>query len=209
MAPGSDGSLSRKGRDPMTLLPLFPSRTSGLAGPPAPSDSCRFCGFEARAFMQQAQHGAEIVAACLLCALCQGLDRPRIADEVVPIWLPEMTQRALVAVVRRLHLVCHAHGQAPTMLGIPPPGSPVLSQAWGLHMALVRRVSLAKARLGTTDVAELAEALDEAARAGADVHSLLGALRLLPLGRFFDGRGVDVYPNVLAAYVASTKGMAA
>lgn len=159
--------------------------------------------------MQQAQHGAEIVAACQLCALCRGLDRPRIADEVVPVWLPEMTQRALVAVVRRLHLVCHAHGQPPTMLGVPPPGSPVLSQAWGLHMALVRRVPLAKARLGTTDMGELAEALDDAAWAGADVPSLLGGLRLLPLGRFFDRRGVDVYPDALAAHAASTKGASA
>jgi len=159
--------------------------------------------------MQQAQHGADIVAACQLCALCRGLDRPRIADEIVPIWLPEMTQRALVAVVRRLHLVCHAQGQAPTMLGVPPPGLPVLSQAWGLHMALVRRVPLAKARLGTTDVAELAEALDDAACAEADVHSLLGGLRLLPLGRFFNERGLDVYPDALMAHAASTKGVAA
>lgn len=193
----------------MTLLPLFPTRTSDLAGPPALPDACRFCGFEARGFMQQVQHGAEIGAACPLCALCRGLDRPRIADEVVPVWLPEMTQRALVAVVRRLHLVCHAHGQAPTMLGVPLPGLPILSRAWGLHMALVRRVPLARARLGTTNIGELAEALDDAARAGADVRSLLGGLRLLPLGRFFDGRGVDVYPDALAAYVTPSRGAAA
>lgn len=159
--------------------------------------------------MQQAKHGGEIVPCCLLCALCQGLDRPRIADELLPVWLPEITQRALVTVARRLHLICHAHGQSPTMAGVPPAGVPALSRAWGLNMALQRRVSQALARLGTTNVAELLEALDEAAGAGADVPALLGGLRLLPLGRFFDGTGVDIYPQALTAYATPITGATA
>lgn len=193
----------------MTLLPLISSPASDPAGPPTGDSCCRFCGFAAPGWVHSDQHGGEIIQACLLCSLCHRLDRPRIAEEVTPVWLPEMTQRALVAVVRRLHLVCHAHGEPPTMIGVPRSGEPILSQAWGLHMALLRRVALAKARLGTADMSELAEALDDAARAGAGVPSLLGGLRLLPLGRFFDEQGTDVYPQALAALAAPTTGAAA
>lgn len=188
----------------MTLLPPPPARTSDHVDPPEGSGPCRSCGFEAAGWMCPARQGGKIMWRCLLCSLCHDLDRPLIAEEVVPIWLPETTQRALVAVVRRLHLICHQHGQPPTMVGVPPPGTPILSQAWGLHMALRRRATLAKARLGTTDLSELAEALDDAARAGADVYSMLGGLRLLPLGRFFDAEGVDIYPQALASFAATT-----
>ena len=127
----------------------------------------------------------------------------------MPIWLPEMTQRALIAVSRRIHLIRVAQGQAPVTSEVPPQGVPILSHAWGLHLALARRGSLATARLGTIDLAELAEALDDARRAGADVPALLGGLRLLPLGRFFDERGVDIYPEALSAFLTPARGIAA
>ena len=193
----------------MTLLPLFPLRTADLVGPLSGCGVCRFCGFGAAGWMCSVRQGDEIVSCCLLCSLCRGLDRPRIVEEVAPIWLPEMTQRALVAVVRRLHLICHQHGQPPTMASVPPPGEPILSQAWGLYMALRRRVTLATARLGTSDLPELAEAIGDAERTGADVPSLLGGLRLLPLGRFFDGEDTDIYPQALAFLATSPTGAAA
>jgi len=193
----------------MTLLPLVPTRVSAIAGPPPRSDDCPFCGVELRGWVQQVWYDGEIVPACMLCALCHGLDRPRAGEEITPIWLPEMTQRALIAVTRRLHLLRVAHGQAPVTSTVPPQGVLILSQAWGLHLALARRGSLATARLGTVDLAELAEALDDARRAGAEIPALLGGLRLLPLGRFFDEQGVDIYPHALAAYLTPAKGIAA
>lgn len=193
----------------MTLLPLFPSRTSELVGPPGSSGSCRFCGLRTHRWLRATRHGDEVVPACLVCSLCHGLDRPRIADEVTPIWLPEMTQRALGAIMRRLHLICHQHNQPPTMVGVPAAGIPILSQAWGLNMALRRRASVAKSRLGTNDMSELAEALDDATRAGARDPAMLGGLRLLPLGRFFDDHDTDIYPAFLADLANSQIGVAA
>jgi hypothetical protein len=139
------------------------------------------------------------VAACVLCSLCAGLDRPRIDSEAVAIWLPEVSQAALIAIVRQLHLVCARHDAAPTMDRVPRSRSPSLLRAWGLHEALSRREGAARERLGSTRPRELGDALvgiaagDPIARA-----RLLGGLRLLPRGRFFrDGR--DVYPRLLAA----------
>ena len=194
----------------MTLLPLFPTHSSDVYGP-FKAGTCRFCGSLAPGWMRRTEVVGEVVPCCLLCSLCRGLDRPRIADEATLIWLPEMTQRALMAVVRRLHLICYQHGQAPTMTGVPPAGTPLMSQAWGLNLALKRRSALAGARLGTTDLSELDEALDDATRAGASLPAMLGGLRVLPLGRFFNAADEDIYPQALAAIAKAkaTSGVAA
>ena len=191
------------------LLPLIPTRTRLSSASEAPPGPCRFCGLVCPAWMMPTQHVNETVPACLLCALCRGLDRNHIAEEITPIWLPEITQRALIAIVRRLHLIRREHGQSPVVTGVPSPGSPLLSRAWGLHVALLRRGAVAASRLGTVDLGEIGEALDDAARAGADTPGLLGGLRLLPLGRFFNAQGVDIYPDALASLLKPMTGVAA
>lgn len=188
----------------MTLLPLVLSLTPAIVLAPTGTGPCRFCGLQAASWMRMTAYADEPVSACLLCSLCHGLDRPRIADEAALIWAPEMTQRALVAVVRRFHIICHQNGVPPTMDRVPRAGSAILSQAWGVHLALLRRAATAELRLGSRLVSDLADALAGLPNAGAERAPLLGGLRLLPLGRFFDDEGVDVYPQALSDLMSQT-----
>ena len=182
----------------MTLLPLALSCMPATATPTPASGTCRFCGFGAAGSMRTTVHAGQPVAACLLCSLCHGLDRPRIADEAILVWLPEMTQRALVAVVRRLHGICCDHGEPPTMDRPPSAAGPKLFQARGVFLALLRRTATAKSRFGSACPSDLAAALAELPGDAETSSSLLGGLRLLPLGRFFDEDGTDIYPRTLA-----------
>jgi hypothetical protein len=140
-------------------------------------------------------HGHPIPA-CLHCHLCRHLDRPTIEAEASLIWMPEVSQAALIAIARRLHVICARHEVSPAMDSIPRSREPALLQAWGLYAAFLQRISLAERRLGSASIGDLcavfAGMTDDTARL-----PLLGGLRLLPRGRFFrDGR--DVYPALLA-----------
>jgi intracellular multiplication protein IcmJ len=192
----------------MTLLPLVLSAASwNPSGAPDrrqfPTDStqgnCRFCGFRATGWMEVSYVSGKPATACVLCHLCHGLDRPTIEAEATLVWLPEMSQAALIAAVRRLHIVCDRHGAAPTMDRVPRSGAESMRRAWGVHAALHRRAGVAEERLGTRLIRDLAAALagltDRDARVSA---ALLGGLRLMPLGRFYRN-GIDVYPALLAA----------
>ena len=139
---------------------------------------------------------------CLLCSLCQGLDRATIDAEAALIWLPEMSQAALIATVRRLHVICCQDGAPPTMDRVPRLGTDRLRQAWGVYAALLRRTALVQKRLGSLSIRDLAAALEDVTPAARVRASLLGGLRLLPLGRFFRD-GADVYPAALASLASS------
>ena len=130
------------------------------------------------------------------------LDRPTIAREATLVWLPEMTQALLIATVRQIHVICRQHDMPPTMDRIPHSATEALRCAWGVYDAFLRRRSTAHERLGTSAIGEVAAAL---ARLRLDPPlrvRLLGGLRLLPLGRFFDD-GVDVYPARLSVLARS------
>jgi len=176
-------------------------------GQAIPADAaCRFCGLDAagwqEAFHCDGDHGnaspGNVVPACPLCHLCQHLDRPGIHEEAALIWLPELSQAAVVALARSAHLVLRAHGEPPHMdRGRPVRGEGTLAPAWAALHALRGRAWAAKDRLGTASPLAFATALlasDPAARAKGAV--LLHGLRLLPLGRLFQ-KGRDVYPQVL------------
>ncbi len=201
----------------MTLLPLAlsvhasawnPAGIPGSGGGQAIclDATCRFCGLDAagwqEAFHCDGHHGdalpGNVVPACPLCHLCQHLDRPGIHEEAALIWLPELSQPAVVALARAAHLVLHAHGEPPHMdRGRPVRGETTLAPAWAALHALRGRARAARDRLGTASPLAFATALlgtAPAARArGAD---LLHGLRLLPLGRLYQ-KGRDVYPQVL------------
>ena len=179
---------------------------------PALDRSCQFCGLDAAGwqepFHRDGNHAdaspGNIVSACPLCHLCQHLDRPHIHEEAALIWLPEMSQAAVIALARGVHLVLHAKGEPAHMdRGIPVHDTPALQSAWATHNALRKRSHSAQERLGTASPLDLSAALlglSPAALKRGGV--LLRGLRLLPLGRLYHGQH-DVYPKVLAAWAAA------
>jgi len=207
----------------MPLLPLALSAhvsawnpvgvSDGVEGqPPALDPSCQFCGFDAAGwqepFHRDGNHAdaaaGSIVSACPLCHLCQHLDRPHIHEEAALIWLPEMSQAAVIALARGVHLVLHAHGEPAHMdRGIPVRDTTDVKSAWAAYDALRKRSQSAQERLGTASPLDLSAALlglSPAALKRGGV--LLRGLRLLPLGRLYHGRH-DVYPQILIAWAAA------
>lgn len=161
--------------------------------------ACVFCGFGARGWIEPpASHDRRREPACVLCRLTQDLLRPEIDREAVLIWLPEMTQGALIAIARGVHFALAKHGLRPDaerLLASAPAGA---LSAFSAFAALKERSAAAKERLGSAFPSELGEALVEAGDAVyGHREALLSGVRLLPLGRFYrDGR--DVYPDLLA-----------
>jgi len=204
----------------MTVLPLAlsahpsvwnPAGVPGWGGEQGiPADAaCRFCGLDAagwqEAFHRDGDHAnvssGNVLAACPLCHLCQHLDRPSIHEEAALIWLPELSQAAVIVLARSAHLVVHAHGEPPHMdRGRPVRDKPALRAAWAALRALRGRSRAAKQRLGTASPLVFATALlGSSAAAHAKGALLLRDLRLLPLGRLYQ-KGQDVYPQVLDSW---------
>ena len=206
----------------MPLLPLALSAhvsawnpvgvSGGVEGQrPALDASCQFCGLHAAGWQEpfhcNGDHAdaspGNIVSACPLCHLCQHLDRPHIHEEAALIWLPEMSQAAVIALARGVHLVLQACGEPAHMeRGIPIRDKPGLQAAWAAHDALRKRTASAEERLGTASPLDLSAALlglSPAALKRGGV--LLRGLRLLPLGRLYRD-GDDIYPKVLADWAA-------
>lgn len=161
--------------------------------PPLPV--CSYCAQGEAAFGR-----ANGPAACALCFLVHHLERPRIDDEAVLIWLPEMDQRAISLVCREMHLSLHAaHEPLCDDACRRSDGSEVVRIS-RVRAALRARGDGAASRLGTDRPSELGEALRCLPRAARlRQPELLGGLRLLPRGRFFDG-GEDVYPSIVEAW---------
>jgi hypothetical protein len=174
-------------------------RNSGSQG------SCRFCGLDAASWREpfhlngdHADESAEnIVPACVLCHLAQHLGRPGIEKEAVLIWLPEISQGAVNAIVRATHLIRMAHGDSPHMEMRPRSTAPQAQAAFSAYMELRDRSKAVFARLGTASPRDLGEAL---VRLRAEPYArrgkLLSGVRLLPMGRLYRD-GVDVYPDLL------------
>ena len=161
---------------------------------------CAFCGVRSGKWQMSAVGAAadaKVRSACPLCALPQHLERPRIDEEATLVWLPEVSQQAITALIRSLHLQLRALGEALPASSTFRKRGPQLR---GLHYAraiLAERSGAAESRLGTSLPSALGHSLLELSPAGASRQGqLLGGLRLLPLGRFFEG-GKDVYPEIV------------
>ncbi|HKM63905.1 MAG TPA: hypothetical protein VJY39_15580 [Acidisphaera sp.] len=141
--------------------------------------------------------GKDQPADCALCWLARHLERPRIDDEARLIWLPGMSQAALNVTVRVIHLRRRA-----ASLGVRHEDV----EDGHLHFAeagLAAYAEAARARVGSDKPSDLCRAL---LRLPPDVYhrrgTLLSGLRLLPLGRFFDGED-DIYPEILDGWRAA------
>jgi hypothetical protein len=154
---------------------------------------CRFCG--GGLGLHAGDEGA-----CALCVLVRHLDRPRIDAEATLIWLPEMSQAALVCLVRELHTQSLLAGERPDGKG----GAALVTvERSALHFArgaLAARGAVAAEHLGSERPSELAQVLTRLSVAAyGQRRRLLGGLRLLPSGRFFIGSD-DVYPAIVESW---------
>jgi intracellular multiplication protein IcmJ len=176
------------------LLPLLISvpRDDSVADATAPATppTCLFCG------ASLGLH-AEDGRCCAACILVRHLERPRIDEEARLVWLPEMSQAALVCLVREIHGRLRVAGES--LCG----GSPAAHYAC---IGLEGRAAIAAEHLGTDRLSELAHALGRMPRASYERrHRLLGGLRVLPAGRFFVGT-TDVYPAIVDSWLSALSG---
>lgn len=203
----------------MRLLPLLlsahPSAWTADAGQEERQDllvtgCCRFCGFDAGDWREPFhcngdhtdQSANNIVASCPLCHLCQHPERPEIDAEAALIWMPAISQAALMSLVRGIHLIAYRHGQPPSLERPPRTSDAGLVAAYRTYDALRECARPALDRIGSQSFADLGVALlGLSASAYAKRAELLAGLRLLPLGRLFRG-GRDAYPEMLTAWAS-------
>jgi hypothetical protein len=130
----------------------------------------------------------------------QTLSRPRVDEEAQLIWLPELSQPALNALTRRMHIGLHCHGEGLETGAQPTTAAGDLPTLYRAGQALLARRSEAETRLGTSHPSALADALLRLSPAGFKRRdTLLGGLRLLPMGKVFESDG-DVYPEIVASW---------
>lgn len=166
---------------------------------------CRFCGdlrpVAPACYHLDDDHGHwdadNLVTACLLCHAVQHLGRVTADEELALIWVPNgISQAALNRTVRGIHGVFAAHGQPVHLGATPTADTPRLRAAYRVYQALAELAQEATAWVKTTSPhAFVASLIDVPVRARAPE---LSNLRLLHRGRFFR-RGVDIYPQLLAA----------
>ncbi|WP_294537738.1 hypothetical protein [uncultured Rhodoblastus sp.] len=149
--------------------------------------SCRFCAAPAKP--QEPSSFLDADGACPFCILVRRLDRPGIDEETVLIWLPELTQAALIAIVHECHRRLAKHGlQHLAGVGRSAAGEefiPVEAREALVAIASLRgRIEEVEARLGSSSPKALAQALVRVdAKTYADRARRLHGVRLMPLGR--------------------------
>lgn len=188
------------------LLPLVLSVSMGSASADSCAGSvadqsgspCSYCSAPAGRVPSSLADVA--VAGCALCGLARHLERPRINEEARLIWLPEMSQAALNVIVRRIHSGLRRLGERLETEARPSLAVGERPLLYHGQQALLDRAREAKVRLGTSDPAELADALLRLSGAAfARCDALLGGVRMLPMGRLFEG-SEDVYPAIVDSW---------
>ena len=158
-----------------------------------PTEDCAYCG-------DSLGPHAEAERCCAVCTLVRHLERPRIDEEAHLIWLPEMSQAALICLLREMHCRIRDAGESFDGEAGPAVVSPERRALHYARLALASRSKMANEHLGTSRPSELACVLTHLSRAAYDRrHHLLGGLRLLPSGRLFVG-AEDVYPAIVDSW---------
>lgn len=172
--------------------------TAGTGGKGTPH--CVFCGGRIGSDLAHLLDDSEELSSCALCYLVRHLDRPRIDDEALLIWLPEMSQPALHCLMRTIHCRLRVLGETLDVRASPLLDTEDRPVLWHAQQALLGRTETATARLGSARPSDLADAL---LRLSAPAYQArrrsLGGLRLLPRGHFFAGDS-DVYSAIVDAW---------
>jgi len=169
---------------------------------------CAFCGLPSGKCQMQSPgprksngDSAGDLPACPLCALPQHLERSRIDEEAALVWLPEMSQQAINAMMREIHIQIRALGEELQADSIFKKQSRSHRSLHYARAVLSERIQPAIDRLGTSSAHELGLALLKLSPAAyARRAALLGSLRLMTLGRFFEG-DKDVYPEIVDSWM--------
>ena len=184
----------------MTLRALVLSVSESAAAPVCEwgNGRCSFCG--GRLGSQggpPTQDAGNTATECALCLLVRHLDRARIDDEAELVWLPEMSQPAVNITMREIHHRLRALGESLDAATPPQRDTPERRRLYHARAALRERTGAAVARVGSFRPSELGRALLRLSP-GAYTRrgKLLGGLRLLPAGHFFDGEH-DIYPAIV------------
>lgn len=158
---------------------------------------CHFCGFQSRKWQEihhlDADHynndPKNLTTICSFCHMSFHIGRAGLSGEAELIWYPEVTQTSLNHLCRFLFVGMRAKGNTNKA------AETVFSQ-------LRIRAEEARRRLGTSDPADLGEAmlaLDD--EAYGDRAAILDGLRLLPLGRKYVGER-DVFPSMVEFWIS-------
>ncbi|GBR06520.1 hypothetical protein [Acetobacter oeni] len=158
---------------------------------------------------------------CAVCDILQNLTRPAIEREAVLVWWPEFPQTRIMTLTRcahqtligalgddgasrdtAWHRIIDAIAAGADAGMIPMRCQPSVSVLRALHA----RSGEARRRLETTSPRQLATALLMANRSEpqteASIAGLLEGLRILPLGRLYDG-ATDIYPALLREWTGA------
>jgi len=159
--------------------------------------TCAACGFQATRY-QEVHHlnddhednsDGNLTAICSFCHLSFHVGRAGLMGEAELIWLPEMSQTTLNHLARAIFVALRDDDAM--KLG-----------ADALFSALRARADDARRRLGTSDPADLGEALIALDDADYELREgKLDGLRLLPLGRRIED-GKDLFPEMVDFWVS-------
>ena len=171
---------------------------------------CGFCAQPGATFPARVRGPeGESIRGCALCFLAEHLDRPSIDEEASLIWLPEVSQVVINTLIRVIHIRLRTLGEtlhAEFRLSLDTEERRRLFHARAL---LQSRGAAAIARLGTGRPSDIASAMLRLSDAAyRQRFKLLGGLRLLPSGRFFEGDR-DIYPEIVDRWRAAIDGDAA
>jgi hypothetical protein len=176
---------------------------------PASNAPCGYCGIGPTKF----QLTLPDAAVCPLCFACLSLNRPRIEEEFVLIWLPDtpqapwlhqVSQADINDIARSCHLIWHAHGEPPHMRQRPKSDTPALRHAYRAFQSLLSLIPGAADHLDTTSPRDLGAVLTGLRREPDMLRMVdrrLRHVRLLPLAHLYQN-GRDIYPEVLDAWLA-------
>ena len=160
------------------------------------AERCSFCG----GVIGLCSVADAAAPSCALCRLVRHLERPRIDDEARLIWLPEMGQAAPISLVREMHCRLRGLGERLDAESAPTLTTDDRICLYHTQKALLARVEPAAAGLGSAQPSRLADALLRLSSPAYRRRAwLLSGLRLLPLGRFFDGDD-DIYPEIVESW---------
>lgn len=158
---------------------------------------CAFCGFKSRKWQEVHHRDGDhhnhdprnLVTICSFCHMVFHIGRVGLAGEAELIWLPELRQAELNHMARTCFVGMRTKGL--TNEG-----------AEGVFSGLRIRAEEARRRLGTSDPADLGEALLALDESGYDKRAeVLDGLRLLPLGRKYVGER-DIFPKMVDFWIS-------
>jgi hypothetical protein len=162
-------------------------------------DCCGFCGGSCGIWAYSGT-GESAHQTCALCTLAEHLERPRIDEEAMLIWAPEISQPAINKIMRQAHIAVTLLGENVDLRERFLRLSPQRRAAYCTYSIFAQRAAAAAERLGTHLPSELGLALLQLSPpAMIRRRALLHGIRLLPLGHFYEG-GKDIYPGIAACW---------